>query len=161
MGSVPKSSCNFLIADEIKSGISGARQKVLKKHPEFDIPSQGSIAITCDNFQTNRVVGFNYSLTANRKPLYGIGEYDPCDVELIPPVSFTANASIDVDDAFLQNSYNFLKEKENKNVSIIVKGRNGKSLQSVTIPNASMTSEVLRLSSEGQLRLEISYVGHG
>ena len=145
----------------MKSGISGARKRVQKKHPQIDPPSQGSISIVCDNFETNRVTSFNYALNINRNPLYSIGELEPCSVELIKPISFAANASIDVDEAFLENSHNFLKTRENKNISINIKGRDGKEIQSVNIPNASIVNEVLRISSEGDLKLDINYVGHG
>jgi hypothetical protein len=143
------------------SGISGAKKRIVKKHPIIDPPSQGSISITCDNFETNRVTSFNYSLNVNRKLLYSVGEILPCSVELIKPISFTANATIDVDNAFLENSHNFLKERENKNVSINIKGRDGNEIQSVNIPNASIVNEILRISSEGDLKLDINYVGHG
>jgi hypothetical protein len=161
VGSAPKSSCGFIITDEMMSGVSGAKKRILKKHPQIDPPSQGSISITCDNFETNRVTAFSYSLNVNRNPLYSIGESLPCDVELIKPVSFAANATIDVDNAFLENSHNFLKKRENKNVSINIKGRDGNEIQSVNIPNASIVNEILRISSEGDLKLDINYVGHG
>ena len=161
VGAIPKCSANFIITDEMKTGISGARKRVLRKHPVIDLPSQGSISITCDHATTNRVVGFNYSIKSNRKLHYGIGQKGPYDVELIHPISYTANASIDIDDAFLKDSYSFLDNRENKNLSITINGRDGKRLQSVNIPNASLVSESMRVSQEGGLRLEISYVGHG
>lgn len=162
VGAVPKSSANFIITDEMKTGIQGGIDgRVRRRHPKIDIPSQGSISITCDNSTTNRVVGFNYAITANRKPVYGIGYKDAYKVELIKPILYTVNASIDVDDAFLQDSYSFLDSRENKNLSIIVNGREGNQLQSVNIPNASLVNEALRISQEGNLRLDLNYVGHG
>lgn len=161
VGAVPKSASNFIITDEMKSGVDAGGKRTVRRHPKIDIPSQGSIAITCDNSTTNRVVGFNYAININRKPIYGIGQKDPFAVETIAPIFYTANASIDVDDAFLQNSYNFLELKENKNLSIIVNGRDGKELQSVNIPNASLINETLRISQDGSLKLDLNYVGHG
>ena len=162
VGSVPKSSATFSIFDEMKTGIDTAlvgRSRI--RHPQIDIPSQGSISITCDNSSTNRVIGFDYSIQMNRKAVYGIGQKDPYGVELIKPITYTASASIDVDDAFLEDSYSFLDSRENKNLSIIVNGRGGKEIQSVNIPNASLVGETLKISEKGTLRLDLNYVGHG
>ncbi|NVM34330.1 MAG: hypothetical protein HWN81_01965 [Candidatus Lokiarchaeota archaeon] len=160
VGSVPRCASTFLVSDELKTGISG-RNDIINPHPLLDIPSQGSISITCDNSTTNRVVGFNYSIKATRKPLYAVGQQEPCDVETIYPIIYRANASIEIDDAFLQDSLNFLDLRENKNLSLSINGRDGNQLQSVSIPNASLVSETVRLAPEGSLRLDINYIGHG
>ena len=124
------------------------------------IPSQGSITATCDNSSTNRVVGFDYSLTLNKKPYYTIGSEAPVEVKHINPIQYSASVQIEVDDIFLQSGFDFLSTRENKSVSFSIKGRDGTTLQNLTIPKASLVSEQLTSSSDGAVRLTLNYLGH-
>ena len=47
VGSVPRVTANFQIATELKSGVDASLPE--QTHPIIDIPTQGSISITCDN----------------------------------------------------------------------------------------------------------------
>lgn len=164
VGSVPRVSCNFQIADEIKKFDNQTSEDAplpeLKEHPPIDIPTQGSILIECDNFQTNRVVGFDYGIKCGRKAYLSVGSNDIKNIELLPPIEFNATVQIEVDDAFLQNSHKFLEEKENKKVSIAINGRDGFSVNFLQIPNASLVSENLQVSADGSAKLTLNYIGH-
>ena len=164
VGTVPKVSCNFQITDEIKKFDSNedniAEIPALETHPTIDIPTQGSITIECDNSQTNRVIGFDYAVKCSRKAYFTIGSNNVKKIELVPPIEFTASVQIEVDDAFLQDSYKFLEEKENKTVSISVDGRDGSLIQSLQIPNASLVGENLQVSADGSAKITLNYVGH-
>ena len=160
VGNVPRSTANIFILDEMKTGIDASDGFQVDDHPAIDIPSQGSIKISCDKSSTNRVIGFDYSVNLKRKPFYGICNHKHQDVKLIPPVEYSCSVQIDVDDAFLGNSWDFFDERENKNINLNVKGRGGTDLQSVIIPNASLVSESLDVSADGALKLSLSYKGH-
>ena len=164
VGTVPKVSCNFQITDEIKKFDNDednpAEIPALETHPTIDIPTQGSITIECDNSQTNRVIGFDYAVKCSRKAYFTIGSDNVKKIELVPPIEFTASVQIEVDDAFLQDSYKFLEEKENKTVSISVDGRDGSLIQSLEIPNASLVGENLQVSADGSAKITLNYVGH-
>jgi hypothetical protein len=68
---------------------------------------------------------------------------------------------MEVDDALMESGYSFLDQgKEGKSLSFTVKGRDGTTLQSLTIPRASLVSEQVNSSSNGSLRLTLNYVGH-
>lgn len=159
VGSVPRITSNFQIYDYLTGSSPNYLGEQFEDHPIIDIPSQGSIKINCDNSETNRVVGFDYSIKINRKPHYSIGSYE-ADVEFIPPIEYSANVTIDIDDAFLKGAKNFLEDRENKSVSISVEGRGGEFIQSVTIPNASLVSEKIEASAESELKLVLTYIGH-
>tara|TARA_Y100000004_G_C8949126_1_gene427667 strand:- start:1203 stop:1997 length:795 start_codon:yes stop_codon:yes gene_type:complete len=158
VGSIPKVNTTIAVYDELASGVnlSGAGAQAIY------VPSQGSITATCDNSTTNRVVGFDYSLTVPRKPYYSIGSETPIEVKYIPPIQYSATVQIEVDDAFMQSGYSFLEnEKEGKNVSFSIKDRGGVvTLQTLTIPKASLVNEQLTSSSDGNVRLTLNYVGH-
>lgn len=155
VGSPPKVNTNFIIFGEMKSGISASGSV---SHPAIFLPRQGEISITSDNSSSNRVVGFDYSVKMNRKPIYTIGSQIPSVVELIPPLEYSAAVQIEVDDAFMANSQSFITQKQNKTISFST-GKNG-SLISYTIPNASLVSEQLSASADGVLKLTLNYIGH-
>lgn len=157
VGAVPKVSANFIVLDEMKSGISASGSA---SHPDIYIPSQGSISITADHVSSNRVVGFDYSIKANRKLFYTIGSKNVADILFIPPLEYSASVQIEVDDAFLQSGFAFLEERENKTVSFSIKGRGGENLQTLTIPKASVSAEQFQMSSDGIAKLTINYIGY-
>ena len=158
VGSVPKVNAAFFVADEMKPAASASGSNL---HPNIDIPTQGSISLVCDHKSTNRVIGFDYALKCEHRMYYGIGSENLQDVEFVPPIQYTANIQIEVDDAFLASGYDFLDERENKTLSFNMQGRTGTLLQSVDLPNASLVGENLSMSAEGALRLTLNYVGHG
>jgi len=160
VGSVPKVNSNFLILDELTYSASGAGDAG-SDITDIYIPSQGSISITCDQVSSNRVIGFDYSITMNRKPHYTIGSEGAVAVELIPPLEYSAQVQIEVDSAGPQDAYNFLTTRENKTVSFDIDGREGDDIQALTIPNATLVSESLSASENGSVVLNLNYIGHG
>jgi len=157
VGSVPTVNSSLVVYDELRNGVnaSGATPQAIY------VPSQGSMTATCDNTTTNRVIGFDYSLEVGRKPYYTIGSETPVEVKYIPPIKYTASVQIEVDDVFLESGYNFLTTgKEEKTVSFVINGRDETSLQSLTIPKASLVNEQLSTSADGSVRLTLNYVGH-
>ena len=157
IGSIPKVSVNAVILDELKSTSSSAGYT---QHPNIYIPNQGSISMTCDNSTTNRVIGFDYSIRCNRKAFFTIGSELPEEVLLIPPLEYSAVVQIEIDDAFLQDSDNYLTNRQNKTISFSIKGRNGELIQSLNLPKVSLVSEQVNASSDGLLRLTLNYIGH-
>lgn len=160
VGNIPRVNASFLVYDEMRTG-DGADASGAIAAPTLHIPNQGSITVTCDNSTTNRVVGFDYSITCNRKPYYTIGSEKAADVKLIPPLNYNATVQLDVDDAFMESGFSFLGTgKEQRGVSFTINGRDGTALQSLTVPQACLTSEQLNASADGALRLTLTYMGH-
>lgn len=159
VGASPRVSVTLDVLDEMSLDLDTSNNLSPVTHPTIDIPSQGSITAVCDNSTTNRITSFNYALKPRRKYYYTIGSMSPSDVETISPMEFTADFSLDVDDAFLQSGYAFLEERENKNISFTVNGRNSTPIQTFNIPNASLISENLQITSEGGVKLTLSYKG--
>ena len=157
VGAIPKVNASFIVYDEMRSGVNATGTA----NTNIYIPSQGSITATCDNSSSNRVIGFDYSLTINKKPYYTIGSEIPTEVKHISPIQYSASVQMEVDDTFLQSGFNFLNDRENKTVVFSVKGRDGQNIQSLGIPNASLVSEQLTSSSDGAVRLTLNYIGHG
>jgi len=158
VGSIPKVSSNFIIFDELTSQ---AVPSYTFEPPAISIPNQGSISLSCDNSTTNRVVGFDYSIKITRKPIYTIGSKYPFEVVTFKNIEYSASVQIDVDDAFLQNSFNFLSARENKTVSFSIKDKTlTNTIQTLTIPKASLVGESLSSSADGGVKLTLNYIGH-
>ena len=158
IGSIPKVTTNFTVFDSIRSGNNSSGSSSFKNHL---LPYQSACQITCDNATSNRVVGFDYSVKINRKPIYTIGSSFAAEVESIPPLEYSASIQIEIDDAFLQNSQNFLTDKENKNVTLSIDSDTiGVPAITFNVPKASLVSEQLSASADGLLKLTLNYVGH-
>jgi hypothetical protein len=160
VGSVPKVNASLIVLDELTSS-SQESSEVGSSISNIYIPSQGSISITCDNSTTNRVIGFDYSITANRKPHFSIGQESAVDIELIPPLEYAVQVQIEVDSAQPQDAFNFLTNRENRTLSFDIDGRGGDDIQALTIPNATLVSESLSASDNGSAVLNLNYIGHG
>jgi hypothetical protein len=157
VGSIPKISTNITIYDEMKIGDKFTSSSTT---PTILIPNQGSISATCDNSTTNRVVGFDYAVKSFRKPIYTIGSLFPSEIVSMPILEYVSSVQIDVDDAFLQSGFSFLRNRENKSVSFTINGRNGSLIQAFTIPNASLVGEAISSSADGGIKLTLNYIGH-
>jgi hypothetical protein len=150
-------NASLVIYDEMRSGVnkSGTFSPI-----QIDVPSQGSITAICDNTATNRVLGFDYSLSIKKIPYYTIGSETPVEVKHINPIEYTAAVQIDVDDTFLKSGFDFLNTREDKTVVFVLSAENGDGIQMLTIPNASLVSEQLNSSSDGSVRITLNYIGH-
>jgi hypothetical protein len=159
VGAVPRVAANFEILGQMTTGLTLSGDNS-NSHPSIEIPTQGSISVTCDNSTTNRIVGFDYSLKVNRKLFYTIGSKTPVDIQALGPIEYSASVQIDVDDAFLKNSFSFFTQREQSLVVFSIVGRNNTPLQGLSIPNASLVGEQLQASSDGGVKLTLNYIGH-
>jgi hypothetical protein len=158
VGTVPQVNATVVVYDEMRSGYSASGNVT---HPTIDVPTQGSLSITSDWSTTNRVIGMDYSLSCNHKPYYTVGSEVPVAVKFLPPLEITASIQVDVDAAYMASGYSFLGDgKENKTAILQINGRDGTNLATLSVPNASLVSETLAASSEGNLILTQEYVGH-
>ena len=158
VGQVPQVNTTFTVYDEMRTGYSASGSVA---HPDIHIPSQGSISATCDNSTTNRIIGFDYSLTCKRKAYYTIGSETAEEVKTVAPLQINASVQIDVDDAFMESGYNFLSTgKGDKSVVFQVDGSDGITIWAGSVANASLVSENLTASADGSLTLQLDYVGH-
>ena len=163
VGAIPRTSYSLVVYDELRSGANASGTAT----SAIDIPSQGSISITCDNITSNRVIGFDYNATLNYKPYYTIGSEHPADVKYISPTTYNATVQLEVDDVMPKSGYSFLTEGKNNDspfgnsrVTLSVKGRDGATIQTYPIHSASLVSEQLSATANGSLRLTLNYVGH-
>ena len=158
VGTIPKVGTNFTVYDEmvVDANASGSTAT-----PSIYIPDQGSISIVCDNYTTNRVVGFDLTISRSNMPIYKIGDKLPSEIVSTLPLSYSATVQIDVDDAVLANAWNFLENKSDKQVSLTVKSKDKtQTILSLNLPNPSLVSESLSSNADGGVKLVLNYIGH-
>lgn len=160
VGSVPKVNASISIFDGMDSS-NETIEDLSSNELTIRIPSQGSISATCKGSTTNRIIGFDYAIKMNRKPHFSIGSKTPVSVELIPPIEYTAQVQIEVDETIPDNSFSFLTSREGDTISFDIDSRDGIDLQALTIPNATVVSESISASDNGSAILNINYIGHG
>ena len=127
MSSIRPSNYSLVVYDELRSGANASGNAT----SAIDIPSQGSISITCDNITSNRVIGFDYNASFNYKPYYTIGSEHPADVKYISPSTYNASVQLEIDDVMPKSGYTFLTSGKNgkDTVSLSVNGKNGTTLK--------------------------------
>jgi hypothetical protein len=158
VGSMPKVNNSLLILDEIKSGYKEFVNK--KTHPVVNSPTQDSISIESEDFQGNRVVGFDYSVNIDHEVSYAIGSNLPYNIEEKRPLKYNASVQLELDKTYNSQSFDFLNRRQDRDISLDVKSRVGTLLQYIKIPNASLVSRNLSQRVNGQLLMNLSYVGH-
>lgn len=160
VGSIPKVNTSFTILDEIKSGKAPEVGVSKKTHNTIESSSQGSISIESEDFQNNRVVGFDYSISVDQDISYAIGSTLPFYIKEKRPIKYTASVQLELDKTYNSQSFDFLNSRQDRTISMDVKGRRGASLQYIEIPNASLVSRNLSQTAKGLMIMNLSYVGH-
>ena len=159
VGNAPRVTTNFVIADEIQSGVnSGAGFSSLKNR--IEVPSQETMYVECSDFSSARVIGFDYSLTRKNKAFYTIGQTSISKMETLSPIEYKATVQLELDDSFGVDMTNVFDTRENKKIDFYIKGNNNKYIQTMPIPNATLISQNLSQSANGLLKLNLTYGGH-
>lgn len=166
LGSLPKVNTSINVLDEIVSGVNlkkngdvriGPRKK---NHPTIESSSQKTISIESEDFQDNRVVGFDYAINIDTEVTYRIGSIYPCGIEEKRPIRYAASVQLELDKTYNTQSFDFLDSRQNRDISIDIKGRRGLDLRTIDMPNASLVSSNLSQSANGLMLMNLSYVGH-
>ncbi len=166
VGALPKVNTSLGILDEITSGVNRKKNGDIrrgprkKNHPILDSSSQQTISIASEDFEDNKVIGFNYSVTIDHKVYYGIGSVNPYAIEQKRPIKYTASVQLELGQTYKGQTFDFLNSRENRDVSINIEGKNGTELNQLTIPKASLVGRDLSQSVNGTMTMSLSYVGH-
>lgn len=158
VGSVPRSSASITIYDQIATGSFVDSYGTIPTQPKL-FPRQGDIVISCNGYESNRVVGFDYSIKTNKKPRFVIGSQYPVGITKVLGNDYTASVQIDVDDLFLKNSMNFLNGVSASQLTLLIKSSDGTTIQSFSMPNAKVVGESLSVSANGGVKLNVTYNG--
>lgn len=159
VGAVPRVTTNFVIIDEIQSGVNSG-QGLSSLDNRISVPSQETLFVELLGVPEARIIGFDYSLNRRNKSFYSVGSTSVSKMETISPIEYRANVQLELDESFGIDMNDFFQSTENKKIDFDIKGRDNKKIQTMPIPNASLVSQSLNQSSNGLLKLNLSYVGH-
>jgi len=166
VGSLPKVNTSLGILDEVTSGVNRKKNGDIrrgprkKNHPIADASSQQTMNITSEDFQDNKVIGFNYSVGVDHEVYYGIGSVNPFAIEEKRPIKYTASVQLELSQSYNVETFDFLNSRDNRDISINIEGKNGTKLNQVKIPKASLVARNLSQSINGTMAMNLSYVGH-
>lgn len=163
VGSYPKVNTTLSIFDEIKSGnynLEKYENQEYKAFPASRKLLQNSILIESEDFGDNKIVSFNFSLDIDLKAYYGIGSIEPFLVERVNPVKYSASIQLELGEYLGDGSFEFLKQRKNRNLSISINDFNGGPVFNYQLPRASLKGRSIKHSSNGVLVLDLNYIGH-
>lgn len=136
---------------------------VTQNHPAIEIPQQGSISINCSGSSSNRVSRFNYSVSCQREPIYGIGTTYPIQIQSKYPVEIDATFTLEIDDYESAKVRKYLTSpcKERDDIEITISDPSDDSIiESYKIHNASLIGESINSSYGKETSVELSYKGY-
>lgn len=158
VGQIPSSSSSFSIFGRIQSGLA---EQASVPHPEIFIPSPKSIFVSNDFAETNRVVGFDYSINIPRKAAYSVNSIDPNYVFVNGPRKISASISYDVG-GFLPMDIDFFVSKIfAPSFNVIINNRASPSVvSSFRVENAQIISQQINSSADSPQTLNLEYEGY-
>ena len=158
VGTAPKVSVNLNVLDEVKSIPALSSDK--RVHEIVEVPTQGSISVSSEDFETNRVIGFDYSVSIDQKLIYTVGSTNPTSTILLNTKNYAATVQIELEKSFGGGSFDFLRSRGKSEIELTIRGRRDRLIESLSIPNASLISTSVTQSAEGVSKLTLGYIGH-
>jgi len=123
-----------------------------------DITSTG-VNLVLDN-TTNFVQSFNYSASFNAVPTYEIDSIKSSTVKILPPIQYSANASLEFNDETLEDVTGLLEnETFNRTVTFTISG-DGEEIASFEVPGASLKDQSISQTVGDTEQISLSFVGY-
>ena len=123
------------------------------------MPASSGISIECDGRSSNRVTDFAYSVDIDKKPIYRIGSYEPCQIMSMKPIRAGVSLRLDVDDYETKAVYDSIKTGiHKKNIKIRVRDRcdHNKSI-AYELDNARLLSESFFTNTNNETIANLEY----
>ena len=170
LGGLPEVSADIVVYGDIGSGIKfdTLEGKDPAEDNTINAPSQGSIAITCDEINTssNRIVSFNHEISCQRQAVYALprsatdferAQY-PVQVDLNYPLEQTTNLTMEIDDYETKNLYQYLTGAHSGQVNIDISGSNHDSaIATFHLDDARLVSESFSSSVGGVATVNMTF----
>ncbi|MBD35904.1 MAG: hypothetical protein CL512_03970 [Actinobacteria bacterium] len=175
---IPNVHAEFSVLGEISPNI------VPVFDPTFDqaiqIPSQGSIEVTCvpegedELFSSNYVTNFSYEKTINLEQIYAlptgidsmwqagtpidVSNTDPIQVDIVDPVEIDLNFSIVINDHETKDMRKRLIETQANHIEISIKNpETNEVINRFVAPYARLLSESVSASTDNEITAELSF----
>jgi hypothetical protein len=157
IGEIANIQTDFLIYGNIGGGI---KENILpsQHNDNIYVANYGNIFVNASEGQTNRIVGFNYSVSCERVPLFVLGSDNPSSVFLKKPLIIDLSLEIEIDDYESADVQTLICSPNIQNISIELKNcDNTQIIETFTAPNSRLISNSYVGSTEDSSTIELSF----
>lgn len=124
------------------------------------IPNQGSISLTLNELNTNRVLDFSIGIIINRIPIYNMGNFTPRRVDTIFPLDVNCSFSFDESNYTDTILRAFPSDQQLQNINLKISDFNSNQLISnYSFNNMSLVNETRNSNVDGNVVINKQYVG--
>ena len=155
--SLPDSSVSISAYGEVGSSVT--IQKNTNNQDKLFTPSSSGISVDFDGRETNRVLSFSFSMTANNSPVYKIGSIFPCEVVLGTPIKQSFSLEMEVDDFQTRSVYDYIRTGIHfENIKVILRDQCDESRQiEYNFNDAHLLSENFSTDAENNTKVQLRY----
>lgn len=158
IGTIPKAQASIQVFGNIGSGINASG---MAKHPDIQIPNQGSIVLNTTGYENNRITNFNYSLSIGRSPVYKIGSPYPVQVDRKFPLIETASFSMEVNDYEVVQLHEYLIKPRQQDLNIsFYNPVNNNLIETITLEKARLLRHNLSSNSDNLMSVKLDYTAY-
>ncbi len=155
-GNIPQTSLDAYSSGQINSIISNI-------YPIFNdkVADSNYINLTLDEYNTNRVQDFSFTLGFNRLPIFNVGSRAPKKIETIFPINVTCDITFEATEGFndaILTDFPLNKKKQNIYLSVY-SNRTNNIMANYSFSNFTLVSNDNSLNIEGNKIISRQYVG--
>lgn len=157
VGEIANIQTDFVVYGNIGGGVE---ENILPSQNTDNIyvANYGNIFINASEGQTNRIIGFNYSVSCERVPLFVLGSNDPSSVFLKKPIIVDLNLEIEIDDYESPDIQTLLCSPNIQNINIELKNcDNTQIIETFYAPNSRLIANSYAGSTEDSSSVELSF----
>jgi hypothetical protein len=129
-------------------------------HDDFhiNIAGPGSLSISLDDFETNRVLSYDLSIAIQRQPRYIIGQRRPYKVEVNYPIQVDCTFTFDIDGYTPKSAFDFPMRPTVKDLTISLNNYlSGNNVIQYSFSDLFLVSEGLSASTDSNLSNTYTY----
>lgn len=157
VGDIATITTDFIIYGNIGGGLD---HQILPSQNTDNIyvANYGNIFVSANQGQTNRIISFDYSVSCERIPIFGLGSFNPITVFLKKPLTIELNLNIEIDDYESPDIQNLLCNPEIQNITIDLKNcDNSQIIESFYVPNARLISNSYNADTDNAASVELTF----
>lgn len=160
IGELAKVDTDFVVYNNMGGNVSGYEQPFSGEVPF--IPALSSeISINAAEGETNRIIGFDYSITCKRMPQYVLGNLNPKFVVLKRPLPIIVNLDVQIDDYMCNDIQRLICNPYQQNLTInLNKCGTSNIVQDYSVNNARLINNSFNSAISDDASVKLTYQGY-
>ncbi len=124
------------------------------------IPNFGSLVVTLNEIENNRVLNFDINIDINRIPIYNLGSKYPKRVDIISPINTNCSFTLEMSNYDPTILRDFPQNKQIQDITLSVNDfNNGQNITTYNLRSMTLTNEVYGTSIDGNVTITKQFVG--